>query len=196
MSTTLSRLSALLVVTFLIAPHAGETKDPPTALELQFAGIERIVVLPTVDARSGEKASVKIENIRKQVMNSLKKKNYLVEAAAAPAEAGDLVEEELREARPDWVRSLGPAESRWVMVVCLNDLASKMTFGSTGNAELSAYLYDKQEGALIWQAKGVGQSGQGGLAGMMMKGMMKGEALGMAARNLMRDVPKRPKVKK
>ena len=82
------------------------------------------------------------------------------------------------------------------MVVCLDDVTSRMTFGSTGNAELSGYLYDKQDGKLVWQDKGIGQAGQGGLAGMMLKGTMKGQALNIATGNLMRSVPKRPKVKK
>jgi hypothetical protein len=93
------------------------------------------------------------------------------------------------------VRKLGPAEARWVMVVSLGDVTSKVTFGSTGNAEVSGYVYDKQDGKLIWKEKGVGQAGQGGLVGMMMKGMMKSAALNSAIDNLMRSVPKRPKPK-
>jgi hypothetical protein len=36
-----------------------------------------------------------------------------------------------------------------------------MVFGSTGNAELSGGLLDKESSELIWKGKGVGQAGQG-----------------------------------
>ena len=175
---------------------AAKSKKPPTLLEIQFSTIEKIVVLPTVDARNGQKASVKLENIQAQVLKLLKKKNYVVEAAPLQADAGELIEEDLKEARPEWVKQLGPAEVRWVMVVCLGDVTSKLTFGSTGNAEVSGYLFDKQDATLIWKQKGVGQVGQGGLAGMMMKGTMKSAALSGATFDLMRSVPKRPKARK
>ena len=80
-----------------------------------------------------------------------------------------------------------------MLVVCLDDLASKITFGSTGNAEVSGFLFDKEKGELVWAGKGVGQAGQGGLMGMTMVGMMKGEAIGSALYNLLSGIPNRPK---
>jgi len=183
----------LFATTFTVNGLAAKPKKPPTALEIQFSTIGKIVVLPALDARSGQKASVKLDGIQPQVVKHLKKKRYLSEAGAAPA--SEMVEEDLKEAKPEFVAKLGPADARWILVVCLADVTSKMTFGSTGNAEVSGYLYDKQDGKLIWKEKGVGQAGQGGLMGMAMKGAMKSAALNGAINNLMSRVPNRPKSK-
>jgi len=93
---------------------------------------------------------------------------------------------------------LGPADARWVMVVCLRDVMSKMARtgifpGSAGNAEMSGYLFDKESGELIWKGKAVGQSGQGGLLGVAIKGTMKGAALNAALSSLFSSMPTRPK---
>jgi hypothetical protein len=134
-----------------------------------------------------------MEKLQESVVGGLKKKNYSVNAASSPGNAGEIAIEDVESATPPYVKKLGPAADRWVMVVFLDDIASKMTFGSTGNAELSGYLFDKESGELIWRGKGVGQAGQGGLMGMTMKGMMKGEALGAAIANLLAGIPKLPK---
>lgn len=188
-------MGVLFTLLLTIDSLADKQKKPPTEMEILFATFEKIVVLPAVDSRVGLKASVNLEDIQKQVVKLLKKKNYVAEAANSGA-ASEILEEDLKEAKPEWVKKLGPAEARWVMVVCLGDVTSKVKFGSTGNAEVSGYLYDKQDGKLIWKEKGVGQAGQGGLVGMMMKGMMKSAALNSAIYNLMSSVPKRPKPKK
>jgi hypothetical protein len=123
----------------------------------------------------------------------LKRKNYRVSLADNTGTAGEITEEDLKDTKPAWIQKLGPSDAGWVMVVCLDDVASKMTFGSTGNAEVSGYLYHRQTATLIWKDKGVGQAGQGGLAGMMMKSTMKGVAPGTAMWNLLSSIPKRPK---
>ena len=129
-------------------------------------------------------------------MRALQRKRYKAQASTTTGEAGQLVEEDLQNAKPDWARKLGPPEARWVMVVCLGDVISKMTFGSTGNAEVSGYLFDKETGETLWKGHGVGQAGQGGLAGMMIKGAMKSAALEAAVHNLIGSMPTLPKPKK
>ncbi|MEK7274883.1 MAG: hypothetical protein AAB110_06475 [Candidatus Desantisbacteria bacterium] len=44
-----------------------------------------------------------------------------------------------------------------------------MKLGSTENAELAGYMYDKKAGIVIWHDKGIGQTGLGGLVGMAFK---------------------------
>jgi hypothetical protein len=195
--TTRNRLASLLAASVLVANTlTADAKKEPTALELRFFGIERIVVLPPVDARNGEKPQVGLDDIRTNVVNLLEKKNYVAEAGSFAEGAERPVEEDLKEARPEWIKALGPADARWIMVVVLHDVTSRMNFGSSGNAELSGYLYDREDGSLVWQGKGVGQAGQGGLIGILMKSTMKGEALGKAASNLINAIPKRPKAKR
>ncbi len=185
-----------LIVVFITAlcPLLSEAKKkeklPP---DPRFAAIQNISVLPVVDARAGKKAGVNMEKLQGGVVRTLKKKHYSVGAASSSGEVGEIAVEDIEGADPKYLKKLGPSGERWVMVVFLDDVASKITFGSTGNAELRGFLFDKDTGDLIWKDRGVGQAGQGGLMGMTMKGMMKGAALDAAVSSLLASVPKRPK---
>lgn len=165
-------------------------KLPP---DPRFATIQNISVLPVVDARAGKKAEVNMDKLQGGVVKNLKKKHYSVGATNSSGEVGEIAIEDVEGADPKYVKKLGPSSERWVMVVFLDDVASKITFGSTGNAELRGFLFDKDSGDLMWKDRGVGQAGQGGLLGMTMKGMMKGAALDAAVASLLASVPKRPK---
>ena len=103
-----------------------------------------------------------------------------------------ILEDDLREADGEWIKRLGPAKSRWVMVLMLVDVTTKLTFGSTGNAEVAGFLYDKETGTLVWRDKGIGKAGQGGLIGMCMKGMMDEAAISNAMNNLLASIPESP----
>ena len=64
MATTLNRVPVGVLLTaafFATNSIAGEREKVPTPLEIQFAGIEKILVFPPVDARNGEKANVKLD---------------------------------------------------------------------------------------------------------------------------------------
>lgn len=185
--------SIALLLTAIFGVECAAKKKPKLPPDPKFMAIQNILVLPVVDSRAGMKASVNMDKLQASAVNALKRKRYLATAASASGEMGQVVEEDFQDAKPEWVKKLGPADARWVAVVCLRDVVSKMTFGSTGNAEVSGYLFDKESGELIWNGKGVGQAGQGGLAGMTMKGMMKGEALNAALYNLFSSIPTRPK---
>ena len=75
------------------------------------------------------------------------------------------------------------------MVLSLVDVKSKLTFGSTGNAEVAGVMYDKESGTITWRDKGIGQVGQGGLIGMAFKGMMANSAISAALHNLLSSFP-------
>jgi hypothetical protein len=148
--------------------------------------------MPIVDSRSGEKARIDFEKLQAQAEKQLTGKRYRVTLDADAASLADMNVDDINEMTPDLVRKTAPSEQRWVMILCLEDVATKITFGSTGNAEMTGFLFDKQSGKLAWKNKGIGKAGQGGLAGMMMKGMMKGEALSAALTNLLLPVPEQP----
>ena len=162
-------------------------------LAYPFADTKTVSLVPIVDARDDKKASVNFDKLQEKAQKILENKGYEVTLAEASDALSGVNTDDLKEATPDFVRGLGSPRDRWVMVLCLNDVASKMTFGSTGNAEMTGFLFDKQSGKLAWSNKGIGQAGQGGLAGMMMKGMMKGEALAGALWHVLSSVPPQPR---
>jgi hypothetical protein len=155
--------------------------------------IQGVSVLPVVDARAGKKAGVNLEKLQGHVVKALQQKRYPASAAGTSGQSGEIAIEDMDSADAAFIKKLGPADERSVLVVFLNDITSKLTLGSTGNAELSAYLFDKDGGRLLWRGKGVGQAGQGGLIGMPLKGMMKGQALDAAVVSLLAGIPNRPK---
>jgi hypothetical protein len=187
---------SLCVLALAILPVNCFGKRHELPPDPRFAAIDQIVILPVIDARAGKKDKVNLESLGKTTAGVLKRKNYTAIRTDNTGTAGEIVEEDLNDARPEWIKRLGPPEARWVMVIGLGEIHSSLTFGSTGNAEVIGFLFDKQDGSVLWKGTGVGQAGQGGLAGMAMKGMMKGEALDNAMGNLLGSFPNLPKKKK
>ncbi len=187
--------TAMILVLLLVSQIAAAKKEkvPP---DPRLMAIESVTVIPIVDLRPGEKDSANLQKLQKIVAGSLKRRGYPPVMAETTGDAGQIMEEDLQDAKPAWIKRVGPPSSRWVMVVCLLDVHSKMTFGSTGNAEISGYIFDKEKPELIWSGKSVGRAGQGGLLGMTMKGAMKSAAMGNAVMYLVNLLPKHPKQKK
>lgn len=193
MRQTIRSAAVMILLTVVCSEFSAAKKKEKVPPDPRFATIESISVLPIVDARAGKKADVNLEKLQGGVVKVLKRKHYTADGASISGDAGEIAIEDIEAAKPEYVKKLGPSSERWVMIIFLDDVVSKITFGSTGNAQLSGYLFDKSNGDLIWQAKGVGQAGQGGLMGMTMKGMMKGEALNAAMYSLLASIPKHGK---
>jgi hypothetical protein len=183
----LQRFGLMFLLLAAICAAKKQPADP------KFLAIENLSVLPLIDARAGKKADINVEHVQESVVKTLTRKHYSVTAASSAGDAGQIVEEDLQGAQPAFIKKLGPTEARWVLVICLQDVASKVTFGSTGNAEISGYLFDKNSGELVWSGKGVGKAGQGGLMGMAMKGMMNSAAVDAAVADLAKAFPDHPK---
>jgi len=148
-------------------------------------------VLPVVDLRFNKEPELPKLNkwILGTVKSSLKRKKYTFTIVSDTSLVGNITEEDLQTVDAEWVKDLGPTGSRWVMVIALLDAKSKLTFGSTGNAEVAGYLFDRMDGSIVWRDKGIGSVGQGGLIGMFLKGLMIGDAINMATSDLMRSFP-------
>jgi hypothetical protein len=184
--------AAILSGLFAVAGCATASKTPiHLAPGFEFAAIDAIEVLRPVDVRADKSMSVNLQKqILEPVAKTLKKKGYRV-TQDANFGTSEFTEDDLREAKPEWIKRLGSPGARWVVVMCLVDVRTKLTFGSTGNAEIAAYLFDKAESRVAWRDKGVGQVGQGGLAGMLMKSGMDNSAISAALANVMASFPKR-----
>lgn len=230
-SFTIKLSLCVLALAVLPIDCFGKKNEPPPAPpDPKFAAIDQIVILPVVDARAGKKDDSDIDSLLVATVDSLKRKNYtvtviLASSSSSPAggpscpigltcrsnEKWKAVEavEDLNEAKPDWIKRLGPPEARWVMVVGLNQLqgrnfapiyATKGPFkggvghGSTGIAEVFGFLFDKQDGSVLWKNTAAGEASEGGgLVELGDKGGMMAEALDLAVSNLLSSIPKLPK---
>lgn len=79
------------------------------------------------------------------VEDKLEDKKYECKLISDRSLVTNITEEDLKNIDSQWVKTLGPSCSRYVMLIALWDARSKLTFGSTGNAEVSLYLLDKQK---------------------------------------------------
>lgn len=148
------------------------------APNFSYSDVDVIAILPAADLRRDKSADINVNKIAQDMaQTALKHRDYSTELTLEPVDYSHITEEDLANPSAAWVKHLPPSDKRWVLIVCADDITRKLTFGSTGNAAVSAYFYDKKAGVLIWRDKGVGQAGQGGLLGMAMIGMMSQAAL-------------------
>jgi hypothetical protein len=183
-------LGTLLMAMAISHATAAKKQQP---LVYPFSEAKSILLLPVMDARHDKKAGVNLEKLRNDAVRHFQHDRYRLSKGAEADALTGLTTDDLKDATPELIGRLGETGDRWVMVICLDDISSKITFGSTGNAEVTGFLFDKQLGKLAWTNKGIGQAGQGGLLGMAIKPAMKGEALSAALARLLATIPSQPK---
>jgi hypothetical protein len=182
-------ISLLCICVAGCAPSKTAIYLDPSYPEL---GIDVITLLPAIDARVDTTEEVNVqEQIREKGKDKLEGKGYEVTLSDITGNAGQITEDLLKSGDSQWIERLGPPEARWTMVLMLVDVSTKLTFGSTGNAEVVGYLFDREKGTIVWRDKGIGKVGQGGLLGMVLKGAMDEEAISEAMNDLMSSFPKR-----
>ncbi len=158
--------------------------------EYQTTSFGEITLLPVIDSRLDKEVEVNLEEqLRNPIKEMLKSKGYVVNTNNNVDSVAGITEDNLKSIGPMIIKRLDFSTTRQVMIILLVDVNTKLTFGSTGTAEVSGFMFDKETEKMIWRDKGIGKSGQGGLIGMMMKGMMDEAAISMAAMNLMASVP-------
>ncbi|MCC6233232.1 MAG: hypothetical protein IT580_11350 [Verrucomicrobiales bacterium] len=158
------------------------------------ADVDSIALLPLVDLRPEKVKMSDFNRIGQKAMRKqLKHWKYtcVVSDQAIPENTG--LEESFLKPSKEWVSALPEPGQRWIMVAVIHDVTRRITFGSVGNAEVSVHLFDRSSGLRVWQAKGLGQAGQGGVVGMLMVGMMDEDALMSALGNALFQLPRRDK---
>ena len=180
---------------FLILTGCTATKKIPISMSPGFVPntVDEITVFPVVDLRFEKSDKLNMGNVDdwmlKNIERILKKYGYNVNVLLDRNLVTDLTEDDLNNISVDWIKQVAPSSSNWILITGLVDSESKLTFGSTGTAEVTGFFYNKAEGSVIWHDKGVGKVGQGGLMGMAMKAMMTHDAVVMATGSLMSSFP-------
>ena len=177
----------------IVGGCAGPPKIPIyLAPGFEISTIDEIGLLPAIDSRIDKTEDVDVQRLlHDDVKEVLEDKGYKITSSTAIDSAAGFSDVTLKSGNADWIRRL-PSDRRWVMILVLADVETKLTFGSTGNAEVAGYLYDKVNGTVAWRDKGIGKIGQGGLIGMMLKGLMAESAISVAMTNLVASIPERP----
>lgn len=168
------------------------TIKPPDFIAPGFStgAVDQIALLPVIDNRVDKSTKLKLDDwILPMAEKSLDEKGYAYSLYNDQSLVSGITLDALEAKDPDFIAKVGPSSTRWVLLFVLEDSSSKLTFGSTGTAEMSGYLFDKKSKKLCWRDKEVSQVGQGGLIGMLMKGGMEESAIEAAARSILQTLP-------
>jgi hypothetical protein len=180
----------------VLSTGCGSQWRPPLYQKQDFhlQWVDHITVVPAVDVRIDRSVQVDLNaQLRDSTVNILTGKGYPTAASQDGSEVGTVTLDDLKNPEPAWIEHLGPQTARWVLVVTLVDVNSGLTFGSTGDAEVAGFLYDKKDGTLAWRDRGIAQVGQGGLLGMALVGAMDDAAISEALDHLFASFPERNK---
>jgi hypothetical protein len=121
----------------------------------RFGPIGSVVVLPPVDFRSDPSAKVDFKSMQQVTLEILTRTNHFTATQSDSAgEVGEITQKDLSSSKPDWVRRLGPPDSRWVMVTGIDTMPGGRL---TSAATVFGILFDKTSGTVVWQGRGGGQ---------------------------------------
>lgn len=136
--------------------------------------ISKITILPVVDDRKDKSVDTKFNfnpnfsyMIRAKTSGELiTMKGYDVDNVESYGLHKSVHIADLQAPSKEWIQSLGPNNSTHNLILVFSDTQSVSTFGNEGSAEISAYLFDKKLGKLVWENRYESQVGQGGLLGL------------------------------
>lgn len=194
--------SLLVTLVFGVVTLAGCASAPPAVLKADFlsAGfdaraISDLAVAPALDMRVDKSETLNLdEYVHVTAKQLMVERGYKVVTYADRSLVSALQAEPTRDAINPTIKDFViPDGPRHVLLFGLIDAYSKLTFGSTGNAEMFGYLIDQDRHEVLWSSKAVGQIGAGGLLGMTMKGLMTQSAIQIATQNLVNSIPPRQK---
>ncbi len=195
--SSISRRLRILVVLATVALVTGcGTLPQKKAIYIDSAynpeSVSGITLLSPIDARVDQTVEVELSKQLNELMKKiLEERGYTANVLSDAPTGATLLKYDLKAADAKLIKTLGPDDARWVMILVLDDVTTQLTFGSTGNAEVSGFMFDKQNGTTVWRDKGIGRVGQGGLYGMVIKSVMDEKAIRMGVFNLSASVPLR-----
>jgi hypothetical protein len=196
-----ARARLIAVLLLFAAPafsHAADwelTPFDPNHMDasMDVSRIDVLYLLPIADIRLDKSDKISLQKMAmKKHGQALERMGYEVEVIKKKDAVAEISEDDLADLDPGWIRELGPAEARWIMLWVLEDLADReKTYGGAHGAECSGYFFDKQEGKMLWQHQAIYRWGLGGVAGLMFKGMQRQTAVAGCAEALMVQFPTR-----
>lgn len=183
---------ALIGALFLLEGCAVTQPAFYRASEFKPESIGQITLLPAVDARIDKNVAANLEDrLRGEAATILKRKGYAVALSAATRGTAELTNDNLRAADPALTKHLGPPEARWIMVLALIDLN---VVGDTDKVEVSGFLYDKENGTLLWRDTSICLVGrEGGIFNISTNAVMGNIGIAAAADTLLASIPERAK---
>ena len=121
--------------------------------------MDRIEVTPVVDGRRRvvEKANYDkaVKPLQQRIAKLLKKRGYDSVLATHFGTRGALDADQIAFADPDTIRQLGTGQTPWVFVPVVDDYFKIGGMVSTTTSEMTAYLFNRSTGELVWEGSGM-----------------------------------------
>ena len=198
--------STLLALAGLLTGCATQSKVPLYSnSEFNAAEVDRITLLPVLDLRQAKKVKFNVSSIvLDHTKSMLESKHYSVLLDSNGDALAKLTLQDLDSDQPEWVKTFPCTGSRWIMIFVVHNVSSTMPLYSTGNAELSGYLFDRQNGTKLWQDSGIAAQTSDLVPGDILVSaaigvaefpFMSRKALNEAISNCMLSFPPKPKSK-
>lgn len=187
-----TRRLLLPVLLSLLAACTFERTPLAVAPSLETEAIDRILVLPVIDARPSPFEQVQVaRNVGDSMVKFLRERGYVAlsaeEFGERPAEPLDL-----RLATAEQLLPLAPADAAWFIVVQVERLEAKRDEnGQVYEARLAAALVDRARVAVPWRDVAISSSNLSGMLSVLTRGTVQYEAAINASRALVESLPDR-----
>lgn len=174
----------------LLAGCATGRKHRPLYIDATFdpQQVDTITVLQPADLRYDKSLKTDfvhiLGNYSKRVF---KDRKYKVELNMDPLLVSGISEERLENPSSDWIRTLGPSDANWIMVLSIEYVSRFLSADSEAVAEVRGVLFDKSSGSVVW--RGVGKGFEH--AGILFGGLADNDAVRMALYNLSFSLPRK-----
>ena len=188
-----------LIPTLIVLCLAGCTWAPyeaPDFVSSDFKAdkIDYLFVMPILDFRIDKEEQLPPDEWFHEIIQTpLERKNYRYHMIKDRSWIAGIREEKFKKPNPVWLADMGPSEAKWLFFIVIHDVTSKLTLGSTGNAEMSGFIFDKIAGKLVWQNRVAAQTGRGGLLGLALKGTMAETAISIGIHEIIEGLPVKDK---
>jgi len=195
-----SRILSYTGILLALLSMGCATTEVPIHSDVEFGQgriDDSIFIFPLIDCRIDKSVELDREKLEKVFMHStvkyyLKKYDYKFEVLTDASLLYGISADDITYPEESWIRSLGPTDSRYILLMALLDAQTQnKTFGKGASVEMLGLLVDKSRGVVVWKDKSTKQAGMAGSPlVMVMKNTWYKDATLACIGELMKSFPK------
>lgn len=184
-----------LLSLFLVVGCASPQRATYLAPSFGQSKIDTITLLPIVDSRTQRKFEID-ESQLQQVVNpvveeDLNQKGYTMKYSDEMGRVECLKFGHSSNLEPDCLRNVGPSNSRWIIVLFLQDFQMRSPYGGAVSAKMSGVLIDRSEGLMLWRDLEYAGFSQRELVGENRNTLIANDVIQICTRKLIASLPKK-----
>lgn len=157
--------------------------------------VDTITLLPIFDARTQRKFEIdefQLQQIVNPVVETgLNEKGYTMALSNEMGRVQCLKFGHSTNLEPDCLHKVGPPNSRWILVIFLQDFQMRSPYGGTASAKMSGVLFDKSEGVMLWRDLEYAGLSQRELVGENMKTLIVNDVIQLCTGKLIDSLPRK-----